>query len=371
MKSLVGKKHKKIRSSRKAILMKKEIGFLTRAVTILVVSLLFYVIYLLYPFWGPILRIILYASCPFLLGILLAYLLYPLVEWLTSKGLPRVYTIFLLYFLFIGGGLWAVYFIAPSFFKQLEDLSRHISDLMKHYDQFVRAFHKKLAFLPEPMQERIDYRLNRFEKTIAVRTEEGFLNLMEWLSKWFLLILSPIISFYLLKNPERVVSTLMKIVPNHHAPRFVFFLRELHNTFGAYIRGQLLVCVMIGTCSAILFWLFHIPYSLLLGFIVGITNIIPYFGAVIGAVPVVFIASMISIKMMIITVCMMILIQFLEGNLISPYVVGKSVHLHPLWILAAVLVGGEAFGIAGLLFAVPSLVVIKSFATSFIRKKTL
>ncbi len=369
MKKRTERKNRKIHSSRKSILMKKEIGFLTRAVTILVISLFFYIVFLLYPFWGPILGIVLFASCPFLLGILLAYLLHPLVEWLTGKSFPRVYAIFLLYFLFIGGGLWAIYVVAPSFFKQLEDLSTHISDLMKHYDQFLRALHKKLAFLPEPLQERIDYRLNRFEKSVSVRTEESFLHLMEWVSKWFLLILSPIISFYLLKHPEKVVPSLMKIIPNHHASRFIFFLKELHRTFGAYIRGQLLVCVMIGTFSALLFWLFHLPYSLLLGFLVGITNIIPYFGAVIGAVPVAFIASMISIKMMIITICVMVLIQFLEGNLISPYVVGKSVHLHPLWILAAVLVGGEIFGLAGLLFAVPTLVVIKCFTTSFLKKE--
>ena len=84
--------------------------------------------------------------------------------------------------------------------------------------------------------------------------------------------------------------------------RGAHFLRDVDKSLGSYIRGQIFVCVMIGTFSATLFWIFHMKYPLLLGLIIGITNVIPYFGPVIGAIPAVIIASALSVKMIIITV---------------------------------------------------------------------
>ena len=86
-------------------------------------------------------------------------------------------------------------------------------------------------------------------------------------------------------------------------------------------------------------------YPLLLGLIIGITNVIPYFGPVIGAIPAVIIASALSVKMIIITVCIILVMQFLEGNILSPLIVGKSLHMHPLVIMLALLLGGEIGGI--------------------------
>lgn len=100
-------------------------------------------------------------------------------------------------------------------------------------------------------------------------------------------------------------------------------------------------------------------YPLLLGTIIGVTNVIPYFGPIIGAVPAVIIASALSVKMVVITIGIIIVLQFLEGNILSPLIVGKSLHMHPLLIMLALLAGGEAGGILGLIIAVPILAVFK------------
>jgi predicted PurR-regulated permease PerM len=100
-------------------------------------------------------------------------------------------------------------------------------------------------------------------------------------------------------------------------------------------------------------------YPLLLGFIIGITDIIPYFGPVIGAIPAVIIAATISNKMILIVIIIIFGLQFIEGNLLSPIIVGKSLHMHPIMIMAALLLGGEVGGVIGLLIAVPILAIIR------------
>jgi predicted PurR-regulated permease PerM len=103
-----------------------------------------------------------------------------------------------------------------------------------------------------------------------------------------------------------------------------------------------------------------IKYSLLLGAIVGITNVIPYFGPIIGAIPAVIIAATMSVKMVLLSLVIVFSLQFLEGNILSPLIVGKSLHMHPLIIMFALLAGEEVGGIIGLILAVPVLVVLRA-----------
>ena len=121
-------------------------------------------------------------------------------------------------------------------------------------------------------------------------------------------------------------------------------LRDIDKSLGSYIRGQILVCAIIGAVSTILFWIFDMKYPLLLGSIIGITNVIPYFGPVIGAIPAMLIAATMSVKMIVIVIVVILLLQFLEGNILSPLIVGKSLHIHPLVIMFALIRRGRNLG---------------------------
>jgi predicted PurR-regulated permease PerM len=169
----------------------------------------------------------------------------------------------------------------------------------------------------------------------------------------------PFISFYLLKDFSIMKRAAWYLTPRKWRKEGVLFLKDIDKSLGSYIRGQLLVCAAIGAISSLLFWVFDMRYPLLLGTIIGVTNVIPYFGPIIGAVPAVIIASALSVKMVVITIGIIIVLQFLEGNILSPLIVGKSLHMHPLLIMLALLAGGEAGGILGLIIAVPILAVIK------------
>jgi predicted PurR-regulated permease PerM len=175
----------------------------------------------------------------------------------------------------------------------------------------------------------------------------------------FALMIIPFIAFYMLKDFTTIKRAVWYITPKQWRRKGKRFLKDIDESLGSYIRGQLLVCLIIGSLSTVFFWLFHLKYPLLLGMIIGVTNVIPYFGPIIGAVPAVFIAATSSVKLVIITIAIVFVLQFLEGNILSPYIVGKSLHMHPLMIMVALTSGGEIGGIIGMIVAVPVLVVLK------------
>src|SRR5699024_3658642 len=136
-------------------------------------------------------------------------------------------------------------------------------------------------------------------------------------------------------------------------------LHAVDKSLGNYIRGQLIVCLFVGITTWITFELIDVNYPLILGIIMGLTNVIPYFGPIIGLVPAVAIAVTESTKLVIYVLISVLGIQIIESNLLSPYIVGKSINIHPIAIIFALLLGGKVGGIIGMVIAVPTLTIAK------------
>ena len=115
--------------------------------------------------------------------------------------------------------------------------------------------------------------------------------LLKFLNSAFVITIIPFIAFYMLKDFTFIKRAVWYMTPKKWREKGTHFLKMSMNRLGSYIRGQFLVCVIIGSLSSILFWIFHLKYPLLLGLIIGVTNVIPYFGPIIGAVPAVIIAA--------------------------------------------------------------------------------
>ncbi len=130
-------------------------------------------------------------------------------------------------------------------------------------------------------------------------------------------------------------------MPKGHRKHTIRILLDIDKALGNYIRGQFLVCLIIGLIAYIGYWLIGIPYPLLLASVVAVTNIIPYIGPFIGAAPALVVASTVSVKMVLYVLLVNTACQILEGNVISPQVVGRSLNLHPLMIIFALLAGGR------------------------------
>ncbi len=325
--------------------------------------LLFIVIYIFFrlkPVWVPVLDILVSLLIPFMIGAFITYLLHPVVEHLHGRGMHRGLAVFIIYSLFFVGVGFAVYKGIPVFIRQLRDLAHNAPVFAAQYREWMENIQNQTSRWPLPVQERIESSIAAVELAL-----EGFLTsimaiLIGILNSIVIIAIIPFIAFYMLKDFELIRRTAWYLTPSRWRDQGKQFLREVDHSLGSYIRGQLLVCLIIGLLSAMFFSIAGMRYSLLLGLIVGVTNVIPYFGPFIGAVPAVVIAATMSFKMVLICMGIVFSLQFLEGNVLSPLIVGKSLHIHPLVIMFALLAGGKAGGIAGLVLAVPLLVVLRA-----------
>jgi predicted PurR-regulated permease PerM len=323
--------------------------------------------------WLPIFRVFVIIMLPFAIGGFITYLLHPIVEKLHQKGLHRGLAIFLIYILFFGGIGLGLYKGVPAMIDQIKDLSDSAPVLAEQYRGWITKLESNTREWPDGLQTKIDDGIDAFEKKLDSLLTVIVNLLMKLLNSALIMMIIPFIAFYMLKDFPLIKRTFWYITPREWRKKGTLFLKDVDESLGSYIRGQLLVCIIIGSVSALMFWLFHLKYPLILGLIVGITNVIPYFGPIIGAVPAVIIAATSSVKLVVITLVIVFGLQFLEGNILSPLIVGKSLHMHPLIIMIALTAGGEVGGILGLILAVPVLVVIKvaivHAKSHFIRRK--
>lgn len=309
--------------------------------------------------WMPIVKTIFVILLPFFIAGFITYLLHPIVEKLHQKGLHRGMAIFLIYILFFGGVGISLYKGIPIFVSQLKDLSESAPILTEQYRGWTDTIQTHTAKWPDGLQIKMNDGIDAFEKkmdTILTLFVDYMLN---FLNSAIVIMMIPFIAFYMLKDIKRIKRVVWYLTPKSWRRKGAYFLRDVNESLGSYIRGQLLVCIIIGGASALAFWIFHLKYPLLLGFIIGATDLIPYFGPFIGAVPAVIISATVSFKLVMITVVIIFVLQFLEGNILSPYIVGRTLHMHPLLIMLAITAGGEIGGLAGLLLAVPVLVILK------------
>ncbi|WP_160721875.1 AI-2E family transporter [Bacillus sp. USDA818B3_A] len=309
--------------------------------------------------WVPIVRMIGTIILPFVIAGFITYLLHPIVEKLHEKGLHRGFAIILIYLIFFGGIGFSLYKGIPIVIDQIKDLSESAPVFAEQYREWIAQLQKHTREWPDGLQARIDEGIDVFESKLDSLLTIIVNILVNVLNSALLMMIIPFITFYMLKDYPLLKRAVWYLTPKRWRKKGTLFLRDVDLSLGGYIRGQLLVCVIIGSLSSLLFWLFDLKYPLLLGVIVGATNVIPYFGPIIGAVPAVIVAATISMKLVIITIVIVFGLQFLEGNILSPYIVGKSLHMHPLLIMGALTTGGEVGGVLGLILAVPILAILK------------
>ena len=321
--------------------------------------IVFFIFMKLKPMWGPVISVATIILLPFFIGSFISYLLHPIVEALHRQGLQRGLSVMIIYLLFFGGMGYGLYKGIPAIIIQIQELSENAPSLIKQYKIWVEMLHQQTSNWPFGVQERIESGLDELE----IRMNDYLNNIVNYAMKAFdfllLLALIPFIAFYMLKDYEELKKLLWYMTPKKWRNQGRAFFRDVDASLGGYIRGQLLICGVINVLAALLFWLFEMKYPLVLGTIIGITNVIPYFGPIIGAIPAVIIAATMSGKMMLTVVVIVFVLQFLEGNVLSPLIVGKSLHMHPLFIMLALLAGGELGGIIGMILSIPILAVLK------------
>lgn len=296
---------------------------------------------------------------PLFVSIVIAYLLNPIVRFLNQRGVPRGVAVLAIYFSFIALSALLLTKLIPAFIVQMKEFGERLPDIVRVYQRWLNEIHEHKYDLPDSLRASVDQALFRLEQ----KSTAFFANVLDGagalLTNIVSLIVIPFLVFYLLKDMRAIQKGILLFIPRKYRKEFGKAIAEIDEALGNYIAGQLLVAFAAGTLAYLAYLALGMPYALILALAIMITNVIPYFGPIIGAIPSVFVALTISTKMTVWVIVVIFLVQIIEGNILSPFIMGKRLRLHPILIILALLVGGEAGGLIGLIFAVPIVAVAR------------
>jgi len=257
---------------------------------------------------------------------------------------------------------------------QMAELNAHAPELTMRAQSLMDDLNNN-SFLPQSIRKGLTHSLYEAEKKLYDAAFAFVNNIGAMLNVVFVAFIIPFLAFYILKDFDAFERAVIAYVPRAHRQSTVRLFKDIDEALGNYIRGQFIVCVLVGLLAYLGYWAIGLPYPLLLAGIVGITNVIPYLGPFIGAAPALIVASTVSVKMMLLVAAVNMACQIIEGNIISPQVVGRTLHMHPLTIIFVLLVGGQLAGLVGMILAVPIFaavkVVLQHLFAYWIRRKTI
>jgi predicted PurR-regulated permease PerM len=296
---------------------------------------------------------------PFFLASLITYLLHPIVEFVHEKGLPRFVAILSIYLLFFGAMGYGIVKGFPYFVIQLKELLANIPILAKDYKELLSKVDHGTSALPYSVHLKIEHYIDKMETHVQNMLTNAIFSLRKLFDYVLVIVVVPFLVFYFLNDFEKIKKAFWYITPRKFRYEGKHLLEDIDQSLGGYIRGQMFVGAILGAAAMISLWILGMPYPILLGIVIAITDIIPYFGPILGAIPVILIALTISWKMVWFTVGMMLILQFIEGNILGPFIVGRNLHIHPVFIIFSLLLGGEIAGIPGMILAVPVFAVLR------------
>jgi len=302
---------------------------------------------------------------PFVAGILLAYLLDPVVDKLQTWKLPRTLATIIVCFL-------AVLIILPAVGFLCEMIENQVELLIRATPKYLALIMDKLRPIIASLAERFpDVQGGHLEDMIKGNVGNGlkFIGkvLTGILSNSFalinlisLILIMPVVTFYMLRDWDVFVQKIEDLLPKKSKDGIIGILKEINKIIAGFIRGQISVCLILGAFYSIGLKLVGLDLGLLVGFIAGIISFIPYVGSITGFVlgTVLAFAQYGDITHVLYVVAVFLCGQFLEGNFLTPKLVGESVGLHPVWVMFALLAGGVLLGFLGLMLAVPMAAIV-------------
>ena len=317
-----------------------------------------YLLVLLFPVYRSFFALLWRLVLPFLIAAFIAYLLEPLIGKLHEWNIPRGLSILIVYVVFFASVGTLIYQLYPAVIRQLGELKDQLPELSNMYQDMTRKLYHSTSFLPDAVHDQLDRLFNRLEHSMEQLLGTwagGFTKIFDII---ILATIIPVLVFYFLKDYGVMRKFAKACIPDRFHQKVGIVMTATDESLGNYIRGQLLVCLFVGLASYGAFYLLGLKYVLLLAIIMSITNLIPYFGPIIGAVPAILIALSVSGKLVLYVLIAIFVIQLIESNLLSPFIMARSVRIHPVAILFALLLGGEIGGIYGMVVAVPVLTII-------------
>lgn len=299
---------------------------------------------------------------PFAAGLVLAYLLDPLADRLEKLGLGRLGATLLILVAFVSVFVAFLIVVLPLFATQL-------MAFFEKLPSYVTRLQILLTEQGGPLLQKVggEKVLTDLQKSLGDVVSQG----VKWIGRFLtslwsggqalvgvlsLLVITPVVAFYLLLDWDRMVKTIDSWVPVDQRTTVRQIATDIDSAISGFLRGQTLVCLILGGIYAVGLFVLGLNFGILIGISAGILSFIPYVGSLLGLIVAVAVAiaqfspewSMVGLVLLVFVVG-----QFIEGNILAPKLVGETIGLHPVWLMFALLAAGSLFGFLGLLIAVP------------------
>ena len=307
---------------------------------------------------------------PVIYGLVIAYLLDPVVMFLMRKlKVRRKQGIFLACLILIGTISFLIY-------KLLPQIIENVNNIMS----FIMEGDVDIAKIVADIKNRMDNKYIEYITDYILQAGESFRNIINNLlnylynmlmslitnigSSTFTVFISFIISIYMLSEKDDLLARSRRFIHAYFSDKkakdILDVFEKANKIFKSFLGGKLLDSAIVGIMFVIAFALAKVPYAPLMGTLTGFFNIIPYFGPLIGSVPVIIVSFFVNPTKALTALIIIIIIQQIDANILEPKIVGENVGVSPFWIITSVTVGGNLFGIPGLILGVPVVVLLKT-----------
>ena len=303
-----------------------------------------------------------------LVAVVLATALNPWVGALQRRKVPRIVATIFIYLVFLGSFVVIIILLIPPIAKEVSDIS---SNFPSYYNRIINDFQRFREFsVQQNILKSLETGLKSLQTNLGQTTAGAFTALVSVFGGFFSFIVILVITFYALLEENALKQFIRSVTPGKYQPYIFQLMNRAQERLRLWLKGQLILCLIIGVLAYLGLLIFGVKYSLVLGMWAGLTEFIPYLGPFLGAIPAVFIALTTgSFLKGLLVVIWYLVIQQLENHLIVPKVMQKTVGLNPLVVIIVMLIGAKLAGIAGILLAIPLTLIIKVFAEDFFSLK--
>ena len=342
-----------IRNLNKCIKEYKKLGSLLNIlVLIVIVAVAIYVINKLHimTFVFSFLKLLI----PLFLGLVIAWFLSPLVDKLNTK-LPKIISCTIIYVILIGLVVLVLYLVIPNLISQVKDLFESMPIIINELKEITEKYLGDSS-TRDNVFKAIETVVNNYTSTIPDKVIVGTRTFIKVVTNFALGIM---ISFYLSYDYHKITRGIYKLIPDKYRNDSRDLISRINHSLRSYVKGLLIVMFFVFLSQSIGLSLAGLKAPLIFALFCAITDIIPYFGPWIGAIPAVIVGFVISPLTGIFTIVSIVVVQALENNFYQPLIMGHTMKLHPVTIMLGLLIFGHFFGIIGMVLATPLVATIK------------
>ena len=310
---------------------------------------------------------------PVILATIGYYLLRPVLHLLMRIKIPKIWGILIIFLGLIGLITLLILLVLPFLKTQLsnliQDFPEYFKQLVISADMFLRtsifsSYYLNLEFDVEKLMQQLPENIGNTLQNTVGGVANGIGKVISTLTGLILAIVTvPFILFYLFKDGEKLPHYILLLLPPRMRADTLQVMREADKQISAYIQGQILVAICIGFMVYVGFLIIGMDYALLLGVLAMITSVVPYLGPIIAITPAAVIALATDPFMLVKLAIVWTVVQLVEGKFISPQIMGKSLHIHPITIIFVLLTAGSLFGVPGVIFGIPGYALLKVLVT--------